>query len=151
MPHFGSTRISGVLRLLLALVVSSALPAVSAAQPPAWGDVTGVENISVQTEDEDGAVRETTIWLVVVDGLAYIRTSAGSRWGRNVVRTPQIALRVEGDEYPVTAHFVEDEKLRTRIAARFREKYGWFDAMIGVLRGSNPPIMRVDTRGDASP
>ncbi len=151
MPWSRWTRFSTLAGSLLILLVSSSLPRAAAAKAPAWGDVSGVERISVRTEDEDGQVRDTTIWLVMVDGLAYIRTSTGSRWGRNVARTPQIVLRVEGESYPVTAQFVEDEQLRRRITARFREKYGWFDAMISLLRGSNPPIMRVEPRGDESP
>ena len=41
---------------------------------------------------------------------------------------------------------VEDEALRARIVAAFREKYGRFDGFLNVFRGSKPPIMRLDPR-----
>ena len=116
------------------------------ADGPAVGDVSTVEEIVVITEDDAGEAVETTIWLVMVDGNAYIRTSRRSGWGANVTRNPAITVRVEGTDFPVAVTFVEDAPERDRVTARFREKYGFQDAMIGIVRGSNPPIMRLDTR-----
>lgn len=133
---------------VLVVVVGSASlhSAPATADAPDWGDVRAVETVTALTQDEKGDVRETTIWLVMVDGQAYIRTSNRSGWGKDVARNPAIALRVEGVDYPVTATFVGDPDERERVAARFREKYGFEDAFIGILRGSNPPIMRLDAR-----
>lgn len=110
-----------------------------------WNDFTDVEEVSVVTTDEDGEIRETTIWIIVVDGAAYIRTGS-TRWGRNVERDPGLILHVEGREIPVEVDFVTDEALRDRLVAIFREKYGFSDAFISLFRGSNPKIMHLTPR-----
>jgi hypothetical protein len=111
-----------------------------------WNAVADVEEVEVVTTNEDGTPRATTIWLIVVDGQGYIRTSGWTRWGGNVERNPDIALRIGDAEHLLRASFVEDEELRARIVAAFREKYGRFDGFLNVFRGSNPPIMRLDPR-----
>ena len=114
----------------------------SAASPPVWSDVAAVEEVEVLTHDEDGELRETTIWLAVVDGDGFVRTG-GSSWGKNLQRDPSLVLRIEGAEYPLRAEFVEDDGLRDRITDTFREKYGFSDWLITPIRGSRPMIMRM--------
>ena len=111
-----------------------------------WNSVADVEEVLVLTTNEDGTPRETTIWLAVVDGQGYIRTSGWTKWGDNVERNPDIALRIGDTEHRLRASFVEDEALREGIVAAFREKYGGFDGFLNVFRGSKPPIMRLDPR-----
>ena len=60
-----------------------------------WNSVADVEEVRVVTTNEDGTLRETKIWLAVLDGQGYIRTSGWSRWGKNVVRNPDVALRID--------------------------------------------------------
>ena len=76
-------------------------------------DVAAIENAI----DDDGEVRETKIWLCVLDDVGYIRTSRSSRWGSNVERDPEIALRVGDAEYSLRATFVEDASQRARVVA----------------------------------
>jgi len=116
------------------------------AAAPDWGSVADVEEVEVLTTNQDGTTRTTTIWLVVLDGSGYIRTSRSTTWGDNIERDPQLVLRIEGVEYPLRADFVEDEGLRERIVTAFREKYGWFDGLVDAFRGSNPRIMKLDPR-----
>jgi len=131
----------------ISLVLLCVFVAASAsADAPDWNAVAGIQRVVVLTVDKDGDVRETTVWLAVVDGQGYLRTSRSTRWGGNVVREPDIGLRVGDGEYPLRASFVEDEALRQRIVATFREKYGWSDGMMAVFRGSKPRIMRLDPR-----
>jgi len=125
--------------------VAGAQEAGDAAPAVDWSRFTDVETIFVVTADEDGAPRETKIWIAVVDGHAYIRTG-GTTWGENVKRDTAITLRIEGTDYPVDVTFIEDDALREQVETTFREKYGWSDAMIGVIRGSRPLIMQVASR-----
>jgi hypothetical protein len=111
-----------------------------------WNSVADVGQVRVLTTNQDGTPRETTIWLAVVDGRGYIRTSGSTTWGDNVERNPDIALRIGDSEHPLRASFVEDEALRERIVAAFREKYGRFDGFLDVFRGSKPRIMQLDPR-----
>ena len=101
-----------------------------------------METVKVLTHDEDGEVRETKVWLAVVNGEGYLRTG-GTRWGGNVERDPDIVLRIGASEYALRAEFVEDDALRQRVTEEFRAKYGFSDRMISVFRGGRPRIMRL--------
>jgi hypothetical protein len=125
---------------LLLLLASPAL-----AEVPDWVTVADADTVQVVTDDEDGSRRDTTVWLLVLDGQGYIRTG-GTRWGANLQRDPQLELRVGDTSYPLRAEFVEDEPLRERVEAGFREKYGFSDAVIGLFRGGEPLIMRLRPR-----
>jgi hypothetical protein len=115
------------------------------AQSPDWEALADVGTLQVITHDEDGAPRETKIWLAVVDGQGFIRTG-DTAWGDDVERDPNVVLRIEDVEYPLLAEFIEAEGLRERVETAFREKYGWSDAMIGLFRGGNPRIMHMIPR-----
>jgi len=125
---------------LLLLLASPVL-----AEVPDWSGVADVDTVQVLTDDEDGARRDTTVWLLVLDGQGYIRTG-GTRWGANLQRDPQLELHVGDASYALRAEFVDDEALRQRVEAGFREKYGFSDAVIGLFRGGEPLIMRLQPR-----
>ncbi len=110
-----------------------------------WSPYADAKRVRVVTSDEDGDLRKTTIWMVVLEGSAYIRTG-GSRWGRNLRRDPQLVLRVEEAEIPARVEFVDDEAERGRIVQAFRDKYGFTDRFIGLFRGGSPLIMRLTPR-----
>ena len=67
--------------------------------------------MQVLTTNEDGSQRDTKVWLVVADGQGYIRTG-NTRWGGNVVRDPDVTLRIEGSDHALRVEFVEDEDQR---------------------------------------
>jgi hypothetical protein len=113
-----------------------------AAEGPDWEALADVGTIEVITRDEDGGVRESSIWFAVLDGQGFLRTG-GSTWGENISRDPTVVLRIEGIEYPLRADFIEEDTLRARIIAAFREKYGWFDGFVDFVRGSRPKIMHM--------
>jgi len=127
---------------ILSVFVCLAWPVEALADAPDWVTVADVRVVNVVTHDEEGDARDTKVWLAVVDGQGYIRTG-GTTWGDNVERDPLLVLRVEGTEYPLRAEFVEDDTLRERIVASFREKYGWTDGALNFIRGSRPRIMRL--------
>ena len=118
----------------------------ASAAAPDWAGVAQVEEIEAITADADGSPRETTVWLAVVDGQGYIRTSGSSSWGDNVQRDPDLVVRIDGAEYRVHAVFIEDDALRGRVIETFRAKYGMSDSLVDVFRGSRPRIMRLDPR-----
>lgn len=126
---------------LAALLVAAAAPAAAVE----WRRLSDVEQVEVVTTDEDGDVRETTVWLVVVDGEGYIRTG-NTRWGSNLVRHPRVMLRAAGEEYALHAEFVQDEARRAAVVDAFRAKYGFVDRLLSVFRGSSPKIMHLVER-----
>jgi hypothetical protein len=115
------------------------------AEAPDWSLLREVDRVEVVTTDEDGAARETTVWLAVLDGAGYVRTGT-SRWGDNVVRSPELELRALGSDYPMRVEFVEDDGLRERVSQAFREKYGFSDWAVSWIRGSRPKIMHLHPR-----
>ena len=134
------TRLAALAAVLVALTASAQPP-----PRPDWEALADVETLEVVTHDEDGSPRETTIWLVVVDGQGFIRTG-GTTWGDNVERDPEVVLRIEGVEYALRAEFIENEALRERVVLTFREKYGFTDAMLSLFRGGHPRIMHMIPR-----
>ncbi len=136
---------AAALGLIVALAIAAAGGSARAAAPD-WNAIADADTVAISSTNENGSTRRTTIWLIVVDGEAYIRTSRSTRWGGNVERDPDVVLSVGDSDHRVRASFVEDEALRARIVASFREKYGWTDAVANVMRGSHPRIMRLDAR-----
>jgi hypothetical protein len=114
-----------------------------------WTTAADERTVHVLTRDDDGDPRETKVWLVVVDGRAYVRTG-NTTWGDNVVRDPRVRLRVGDRDLPVVATLIEDEDTRARVIATFRDRYGWTDALLSPLRGRRPKIIRLDAEPDAA-
>ena len=135
-------------RWLHALAVGSLLAFATSSAAQDWNALAGVETIQVVTHDEDGAVRETTVWLAVSDGHGYIRTG-GTKWGANVKRNPDVLVRIGGDEYPLRAIAIPPEDaVYAAVIGVFRQKYGFPDAAMGILRNLGGPatILRLDPR-----
>ena len=112
------------MRRALSVGLCSALLFPSLARAQDWNALDAEREIRVHTVNEDGSARETTIWLVVVDGTPYIRPYSRTRWRGNMKRNPDIVLELAGTEYPVRSEAVTDEALVDRVQAAFRKKYG---------------------------
>jgi hypothetical protein len=125
------------------LVLLAVAPAQSA--EPDWNAAAEVDTIYVLTTDDDGETRETKIWIAVLDGTPYIRTSRNTSWGDNVERDSDIGIRVEDTDYPVRATFITEDEDRARIVAGFEEKYG-SNPILNWIRGDDPRIMRLESR-----
>jgi hypothetical protein len=108
---------------------------VEATGPIDWAAVADERVPEILTVDPDGDLRETKLWIAVLDGQGFIRTS-NTRWFRNIERDPDVTLRIAGAAYSLRAEPVIDGPLRDRIHAAFREKYGFQDRLVGL--GGNP-------------
>jgi hypothetical protein len=131
-------------RWSFALVVAASIVALSAAaaEAPDWSAAADLDTVSVATTLPDGTLRYTTVWLVVVGGRGYLRTG-DTTWGANVVRDPNVKLKIGDQEFPLRVDFVEAEDERALVTAAFNEKYGFSDTVIGWFRGARPKIMRL--------
>lgn len=117
-------------QILIPLAIAVLIAAGSArAQAPDWNAVAAEDTIEIVTHDADGALRETTVWLGVVDATGYVRTS-DSRWRENIERDPDVIVRVAGSEYPLRAESITDTSVRARVNEVFRAKYGFMDRML---------------------
>ena len=103
----------------LAVVGGVALPA-AATGGPDWEAVTDVEVIEILTVDDDGEVRETKVWFVLIDGVSYLRTS-DSRWLENIRRDPKVAIRIGDRTHRQVAHEVTSDAWIEKVDAATRE------------------------------
>lgn len=125
-----------------ALVLALALAGVSSAAAPEWSELADLQTVEVISTDEDGGARLTTVWIVVLDHQAYLRT-AGTSWGDNVEREGKLRLRVPQGEYPLRAEKVLSESEQRQVVAAFREKYGTTDAVMQIFRFGETRVFRL--------
>lgn len=61
--------------------------------------------VDIETRSQSGALHQTTIWVVVVEGFPYIRTYTGAsaRWYREIRAEPHGTLHVQGRRIPIRA------------------------------------------------
>ncbi len=100
-----------------------------------WGSWAGLETIEVITANEDGSDHVTTIWIVVLEGAAFIRTSESSPWGDAVEKAETIGLRGADEARIVRPTAITRSERREQVIAAFREKYGFQDGLLDVFRG----------------
>jgi hypothetical protein len=110
-----------------------------------WASHGEADTVTVITTDEDGSTRETTVWLVVLDGDGYIATGS-TRWGANIERNRDVVLRIGETELALRAEFVTEPEARTRIEAEFREKYPSGHWLWSSIRLEEVKIMRLLAR-----
>jgi hypothetical protein len=128
--------------VLAALILLATVPGARGEDAIQWDRYSEEQTVEVVTTNPDGSARETTAWLAVVGGQGYIRTGA-TRWGGNIERNPEIALRIGETELLLRVELVTDPAARDAVKAAYRAKYGFSDWILNPLRGSNPKIMRL--------
>jgi len=101
--------------------------------------------IEVLTADADGDLRETPVWIVVLDGAGFVRTN-DSKWLTNIRRGSPVRLRVRNVESAMIANEVSDAALRGRVEAAFKEKYGALQRVMSLFRMREPVVLRLDPR-----
>jgi hypothetical protein len=110
-----------------------------------WSAHASDDTVVVVTRDADGAVRDRTIWLLVLDGHPYIRTGSGTTWGENALRDRAVSLRLGDEDVALRAERVTDAASLERIATAFHAKYGFADTLSGFIRGE-PIVFRLEPR-----
>ena len=150
MPHV-DRRAAPAAALACALLLAAL--AAPAADASGWARHAERETVEVITKNEDGSLRDTTVWIVVVDGEAFLRTG-GTRWGDNAERNPELTLRAGEEEIPLRTELVSDAALVARVADAFRAKYGWSDRLSSIVRVGDTRILRLlprDVPADGAP
>jgi hypothetical protein len=126
---------------LLGVLLALVFPSVAQAGPD-WSQLADAETVEVISTEEDGGLRLTTVWIVVLDHQGYIRTG-GTTWGDNVEREGKLRLRVPAGEYALRAEKVLSAAEVERVVAAFREKYGTSDVMAGLFRFGERRVFRL--------
>ena len=120
---------------------------VAVAEPFNWAPASTESVVEVLTSDTDGELRETPVWIVVIDDVAYVRTNA-SKWLANIRRGSAVRVRVRGLESGVLAFEVADAALKARVEKAFKEKYGSMQRMMSMFRMSEPVVLRLAPKAD---
>src|SRR2546425_978884 len=95
------------MRPMVCAAVLLALAGAARAGALDWQRVQDTGVIQILTHDEDGGLRETSVWIVTLDGRGYVRTN-DSRWLANIRRGSSVALRLGEEEFAVAAHEPND-------------------------------------------
>ena len=82
--------------------------------------------VDARTPRKDGSESSRPIWVVVVDGVPYVRSYRGpsGAWYRHALRDAHLTLAAGGREIPLAAHPDHDAAVNQRIDAAFEAKYG---------------------------
>jgi len=131
-------------RALLALAISSFAAAGLAAEFD-WAPASEESVIEVLTSDPDGDLRETPVWIVVIDGSGYVRTT-DSKWLANIRRGSAVRVRVRNVESAMVAREVSDAELAKRVEAAFKAKYGTLQRMMSLFRMREPVVLQLIPR-----
>jgi hypothetical protein len=102
----------------------------------------------LRTHDDAGVAYDTKMWIVDVDGNAYVRIGRPGRgWGERAKSHPDVEL-IRGDvTTPCIAAVVDDATLRRRVDDAFAAKYGWVDWWYGVVVRTDPVVaLRLEPR-----
>ena len=90
------------------------------------GALAASEEIEIETRSPAGNVHRTIVWIVVHDGVAYLRSvnGAGARWYREAMADPgSVAIHVDGRRIPVRLVDATDPLGVAAASAGLREKY----------------------------
>jgi deazaflavin-dependent oxidoreductase (nitroreductase family) len=77
------------------------------------------------TGRRSGLTRRTTTWVVVDEGVPYVRSEYGNagQWFQNALAEPRLTLILDGRRHAVTATLVRDPATLGRVSDQLRAKY----------------------------
>jgi len=85
------------------------------------------DEIEMRTPRGDGTPSARPIWVVVVDGVPYVRSYLGERgaWYRRAVAEGRVEVGVEGEDLAVSVELATgDEALECSVSEAYHAKYG---------------------------
>ena len=103
----------------------------------------GSELVTLGTVGADGATTETRLWIVDDGGSAWLRAGVPeSGWLLRIQANPAVVVERGGTRASFRAVPVFDAVLRDRIHRLMRDKYGWADRWISIVRngGGSVPV-----------
>jgi hypothetical protein len=97
--------------------------------PEDWNRFADVKQIQLETDQKDP--HSVNLWVVVVDGEAYVATSlrVGTEvpeereWVRNITADPRVRIRIDGTLYLARLEALADSSLKARVFDAFHLKY----------------------------
>jgi hypothetical protein len=125
--------------ILLALLLGSSAAGAD------WAPFAETTTILIVTDDADGQLRETKVWIVVLGDAGYVRTN-DSRWLANIQRGSSVEVRTSAAVLHVAATEVADAETKGQVEAAFKEKYGTVQRVMSFFRIREPTVLRLEGR-----
>jgi hypothetical protein len=98
------------------------------------------EKVVLHTHD-GAADRTTPLWVVDDGGFAWLRAGVpGSGWLKRIDANPDVTVERGGQTYHFHAVPVREPVIRDHIHALMREKYGWSDRIVSMMRDPNGSV-----------
>jgi len=93
------------------------------------------KEVDVETRSADGKLHSVIIWIVVVDGVPYVRSVRGprGRWFRELMARKEGAIKVGRGRYPVRPVLVKDEATNELVSQAIRTKYRTSKASVAAM------------------
>ncbi len=107
----------------------------------------GAEIVTLTTVESDGSELTTRLWIVDDGGVAWLRSGMpDSRWLRQIESNSGVIVERGDEAIRHRAVPVRDSKVRDRIHSLMRDKYGWADRWISLIRdGTQSVAVRLES------
>lgn len=72
-----------------------------------------------------GKPHEIEIWFVVHEGAVYLMSGGMDRsdWAKNLMKDPNVTLRIAGQMFPATASILDDKLIEDQVRMKMAIKY----------------------------
>lgn len=94
------------------------------------------KEVDIETRSPEGKANRVTIWIVVVEGVPYVRSVRGTkgRWYRELTARKQGVLHVGSRKLPVWPTKVKEPELIDEVSAALWRKYPKTAPLFSMLR-----------------
>jgi hypothetical protein len=94
------------------------------------------KEVDMETRSPEGKVNRVTIWIVVVEGVPYVRSVRGTkgRWYRELTGRKEGVLHVGSRHVPVRATNVRAPEIIDEVSAALWRKYPKTSSLFSMLR-----------------
>lgn len=110
------------------------------------------EVVTLVTQDAEGEMHETPLWVVDVEGVPWLRAgNPDAAWVEQLRDAPTVEV-VRGDRTThYEAEFVADAPTREHINELMNQKYGASDSLVGLFTGRSQSLpIRLNRRDVAA-
>ena len=96
----------------------------------------GAKEVDIETRSPEGNVHKVTIWIVVHDGVPYVRSVKGKkgRWYRELVASKEGAIHVGSRKVAVRPTAVSATEVIDQVSAALWRKYTKNNSLFSMLR-----------------
>ena len=94
------------------------------------------KEVEIETRSKAGETHRVTIWIVVVDGVPYVRSVRGKkgRWYRELLAEREGAVHIGSRRVPVRASIVSGTSMIDEVSSAFWRKYAKSASLFAMLR-----------------